>query len=120
MTSQEIERGNRMTRTEIGLGNKLIREFMNPDCYKMPRAKPYNSSWDLLMLVVEKIEATQDDYHGYFAVIISSNGCVIQGTKLRTDPENYHPAYFNQVYGETKLKATYAAVLQFLEWYNSH
>lgn len=78
----------------------------------------YHSSWEWLMPVVEKIESLHDDFHGYFGVHISSNSCTIQGTNLRTTPENFHPAYFNEVTHNTKIEATHLAIYQFIEWYN--
>lgn len=52
-----------------------------------------------------------------FGVYINSNSCTI-GTKLRTDPDNYHPAYFSEHLGEDKKEATIIAVDQFLDFYN--
>lgn len=78
----------------------------------------YHTSWDCLMPVVEKIEAIHDEFHGYFAVHISSNGCTIQGTKFRTDPGNEHYAYFNDVTHESKIMATHYMVYKFIQWYN--
>lgn len=80
----------------------------------------YHLSWDELMPVVEKIEATHHEFHGYFGVHISSNSCCIQGTKLRTDLGNEHYAYFNEVVHESKLLATYHCVYQFIVWYNEN
>ena len=72
------------------------------------------------MPVVEKIEKINDKFHGYFGVHVSSNSCTIQGTKLRTDAENFYPAYFSQHYGETKIEATWLAVVQFIQWYTNY
>lgn len=77
----------------------------------------FHSSWDWLMPVVEKIESIYDDFHGYFAVHIVSNGCTISGTKLRPGVVN---AYFNQEYADSKLKATYECVVKFIKWYNEY
>jgi hypothetical protein len=79
----------------------------------------YHISWDWLMPVVEKIESIHDEFHGYFGVHISSNSCTIQGTKLRTDPENFHAAYFDNVTHDTKIAATHLAVIQFIQFYNT-
>lgn len=107
-----------MTEQEIKDGNKLIRSFMEMPKYSM--VMPYNSCWDFLMPVVEKIESLYDEFHGHFGVHIYSNVCTIQGTKLRTDPENYHPAYLSDTNAmfETKLLSTWYNVLQFIKWYN--
>lgn len=80
----------------------------------------YDKSWDWLMPVVEKVESIWDDYHGYFGVHINSNSCTIQGTKLRTNPENYHPAYFADYTLGSKIESTYAAIVVFIIWYNEN
>lgn len=85
---------------------------------KSPENLNYHKDWNELMPVVEKIESIYDDFHGYFGVHISSNGCTIQGTKLRLDAGYEHYAYFNDVNHETKLLATYHMVYQFITWYN--
>lgn len=123
--------------------NKLIVEFMGAIAYKKaahshcfkkaPSGIPswsdnyltigdlqYNTSWDWLMPVVEKIESIWDDFHGYFGVHISSNSCCIQGTKLNTTIENPHYAYFNEVVADTKIQATWQAVTGFIQWYNNN
>ncbi len=80
----------------------------------------YHSSWDWLMPVVEKIEKIEDPHHGHFGVYISSNGCSIQATNLRTDkPMADPPHYFNDVVLDTKIKATWYAVIQFIQWYKN-
>ena len=120
-----------MTQDETIENNKLIAEFMKLPvselhgelCYAdwdgMHSVK-YHTSWDWLMPVVEKIESTETEFDGYFGVHISSNNCCIQGTRLRTDPEHFHPAYFNDVTLDTKILSTWQAVIQFLKWYNTN
>lgn len=125
-------------------GNKLIAEFMggvildkpsklsglwylggtheylfpNGNHYARPDQLAYHSSWSWLMPVVEKIEATQTEFDGYFGVHICSNGCTIAGTRLNTSIENPHYAYFNDITHESKLSSTWLAVIQFIQWYN--
>lgn len=77
----------------------------------------FNSSWDWLMPVIEKIEKIHDSFHGYFAVYIGSNSCTIQGTNLRTDPNNPHYAYYNNVTLDTKINSVYEAILNFIDFY---
>lgn len=79
----------------------------------------YHSYWDWLMPVVEKVESIETDFDGYFQVHISSNGCTISGTRLNTSIENPHYAYFNDVVHESKISATWLAIVQFLQWYNT-
>ena len=78
----------------------------------------FHIKWDRIMQIVEKIESTYDDFHGYFAVYIGGNSCTIQGTNLRTTKENFHPAYFDNVVAETKKQTTVVAIDRFLDWYN--
>jgi len=76
--------------------------------------------WKWIMEVVEAIEKIYDDFHGYFGVYINSNSCTIQGTNLRTDPDNYHPAYFSEHIGEDKKEAVIQAINESLIWYNEN
>ena len=97
--------------------NKLIAEFMGAEWHKdffkdvciiSPSNISYkfDTSWDWLMPVVEKIEALKH------RVEISHNGCLIESHK---DLDN---ARMNSGIGEiepTKLKATYKAVVKFIK-----
>lgn len=114
-------------------GNKLIAEFMG--CYgdthwsggesvfrygfkdthiterwhesQFDEMTPYHSSWDWLMPVVEKIEDL-----GY-SVFIQNDVCWIKvgraGMKMPLISE----------LGENKISATFAAITQFIQWYNT-
>lgn len=105
--------------------NELIAEFMqqskDPDgTYHL--APEYDSSWDWLIPVVEKIESIHDDHHGYFGVHISSNGCSIQGTNLHLAIDKlseYGAVYFSDYVLDSKLESTYRAVVEFIKWYKS-
>jgi hypothetical protein len=111
-----------MTEKEINEGNKLIAEFMGFRVFdkRYPRnhgigapeaewrdcivqKTKYHSSWDWLMPVVEKIEGLEnsDDYE----VDIFSNCCDIGG--------------IIEAVGKTKIDATYKAITQFIQWYNT-
>lgn len=94
----------------------LLQKFMGWAPTHPQEAKTID--WNNLMPVVERIESIYDDFHGYFGVYISSNCCTIQGTKLRTTSEDFHPAYFAEHYGKTKLGATKSAVVEFIKWHN--
>jgi len=78
----------------------------------------FASDWELLMSAVEFIESLEFEFHGKIGVHISSNNCTMQGTKLRLDPKNFHPALFMDFYGENKKQATFIAVSEFARRYN--
>lgn len=107
-----------MTQEQIE-GNKLIAEFMggklkhynlsNEPYYQMPNKQQwmperliYYSSWDWLMPVVEKIEKLG------LKCEIGIASCVIYSAKYNVE----------KVYAETKIKATWLAVVEFIKWYN--
>jgi len=88
--------------------NRLIAEFMGigSDYLK------YNSNWNWLMEVVEKIESLTDiNSSGCFMVLesIGFNAKFIldDGTRI-----------FNPCKGETKIEAVYNACVEFIKWYN--
>ena len=97
---------------------KLVEDFMGyADGYL-----PQKIRWNDVMPVVDKVESIYDDFHGYFGVHIYSNACTIQGTKLRTDPENFHPAYLSDPNAilNTKIESTWYNIVQFINWYNKN
>lgn len=80
----------------------------------------YHTSWEWLMPVVERVESLHDDFHGYFGVSIYSNSCTIQGTRLNTSSESFHPAYLsdpNAIF-PTKIESTWYNIVSFIKWYN--
>lgn len=102
------------------LPSNIYGRTMNGKYQFFPSLCKFHSDWNWIMEIVEAIEKTYDDFHGFFGVHISSNGCTIQGTKLRTSPENFHPAYFNSVTSETKKESTILAINLFLIWYEQN
>ena len=119
--------------------NKLIAEFMDYPSNDIWRTNTenklmseYHKSWDWLMPVVEKIESLDLKEYGYqweghdgeteynngsIFVEIEQDMCWIY-MNLSLDPlytlnEKTHRAKF-----DTKLEATYAAVVEFIEYYN--
>tara|TARA_R110000851_G_scaffold248445_2_gene400962 strand:+ start:1427 stop:2317 length:891 start_codon:yes stop_codon:yes gene_type:complete len=80
----------------------------------------YDTSWDWLMPVVEKIESIKDEHHGRFGVYIASNGCTIQAIKFISDKMSEPPMYFSDATLNTKLESTYYCVIKFIEFYNKH
>ena len=109
--------------------NKLIAEFMGvktitidrlksilkqnredgfistPQAYTLDELK-YDTSWDWLMPVVEKIESQQSE--GY-NILIEGNNCWIETQGISFEGMAI-----------TKLEATYKAVVQFIKEYNQN
>ncbi len=86
--------------------NKVIAEWIEK--YTKPELEGnYHTSWDWLIPVVDRIEATKK-----YIVAIVGNNCFIQ------DIESYkkmaHPTLFINEYGETKILAVHEAVYQFI------
>ncbi len=84
--------------------NKLLAEFLGVQHQKM--AMNFNSNWNLLMQVVEKIEA-----HGFTFDIKKNWSCITRkGEKIiiRWEEDN------------NKIEAVYNACLQFIQWYNQN
>lgn len=87
--------------------------FLNPEVLAS-NAYKFNSSWDWLMPVVEKIENLE--WRGeHIFICIDTYGCWIEhknkiickvGTKAYEDL--------------TKIEATHRAVLQFIKWHNKN
>jgi len=101
--------------------NKLIAKFMglryvsdpiSPTGYGWTNGKTpvsidlkYNSSWDWLMPVVEKIEDAATDTY----VEISESSTEIWGYPFRIN-----------IYKESKIESVYDAVVEFIKWYNKN
>lgn len=94
----------------------LISNFMG--YAPTPLEEYIDVTWNEIMPVVEKIEATYNDYHGYFGVHISSNSCTIQGTHLRTFGPDPIYAYMYDIALGSKLESTCHCIVQFIGWYN--
>jgi len=137
MTSQEIERGNRIVgykaaEMDVAAKNRIIAEFMGGEwphsfakdyvvfeqidfgdmggsygCYE--KDLHFDSSWSWLMPVVEKIE--QLDWN----INILRQTTDIYDIDFRFTGSG---KCFNGK-KNTKINSVYSAVLQFLEWYNS-
>lgn len=119
--------------------NKLIAKFMGETKYKDEEAwsitrhgyltvhgdfktkfraseLKYHKSWDWLMPVVEKIEEIAADnstetikYHRF---CVDMSGCFCSIT------DNQEDVLISESDGGTKLKSTFLAVVEFIEWYN--
>ena len=66
----------------------------------------YDTSWDWLMPVVEKIEIIEWEGKS-FEFYIVGKGCFLNDKPPTT-------------FGETKIEATYKAVVEFIKWYNKN
>lgn len=106
--------------------NKLIAEFLNmipasnetyPQLFRFEdndewftsEELKFNSDWNWLMEVVERIEETEIDNNilmlesiGNMAKFIFDDGC----------------RFLSDCIGETKIEAVYNAVVSFIKWYN--
>ena len=98
-------------------GNKLIAEFMaeEPEVLKrdLKRAgtlesMQFHKSWDWLMPIVEKIDSIIPDDS---FVTIEYNRCLITVLDGGFDID---------VIGNSRIEATYKAVVEFIKWYNSN
>jgi hypothetical protein len=125
------------TLTEQKTDNELIAEFMDTPVYQtyadvqavpIDDLKPYfladqikyDTSWDWLMPVVEKIQEPEISADAKrilrepAEVTIFYKNCQIE---YSDDDNEYSPP--NGVKGETKIEAVYKAVVDFIKWYNS-
>lgn len=98
---------------EILEGNKLIAEFegrINELCHHNNTSSPYDydKSWDWLMPVVERIDS-RTPYDP--CVTIEYNWCSI---KMLNGGFNI------EVVGNSRIEATYKAVVDFIKWYNEN
>jgi len=99
--------------------NKLIAEFMNypqsgidnkdPYYYAMKHCfdnnlMKYHSSWDWLMPVVEKIES------------LGLNTKIYTG---HTTIASRDASFISQKLNDSKIEATYEAVVEFIKWFNT-
>ena len=67
----------------------------------------YDSSWDWLMPVIEKIECMHDEKGNCFNVMMEAFECNISGAGLTLC-----------LSGHTKIDATYKSVVEFIKTYN--
>ncbi len=77
----------------------------------------FHWDWNLLMLVVEKIESTRDEDFGWFQVYINVNQCDIR-SKYAYLSDNNVKSYTsdpNAIF-ETKVQSTFYNVVNFLKF----
>ena len=87
----------------------------------------YHTSWDWLMPVVEKIESMQWIGVNKIYVQISDKSCSIwtyfdvkEFLRLTGDDKNEDGKYKVKITADTKIKATWLAIIDFIKWYNIH
>ena len=127
--------------------NKLIAEFMGDyfdsglqlayyirynKVYRIEDSQ-FHESWDWLMPVVEKIESLDLSEYGYtwkgidgeteynnqsIHVEIERNQCWIY-MNLQLDPPHTFNEKTSHIKFDTKIEAVYAAVVEFIEYYNN-
>jgi hypothetical protein len=120
MTQQEIQ--ERSEQIALMVGHKISE---NKECFKLPNKNGwinleiFHLDWGYLMEAVEFIEKLQYEFHGKIVAYISGNNCTIQGSKLNTNPENFHPALFMDFYGKDKQEAVFTAVSNFAKMFNN-
>lgn len=89
-------------------------KFMGAYLCRTHKELRYNSDWNWLMKVVEKVEKIEDEKYGRFAVYIGSNNCSIQSTKM----DKEYPKYRSDIDGPTKIWATFSMMINFIKGYN--
>ena len=109
-------------------------EYKNYTYHMKPKTfhLEFHKSWDWLMPVVEKIESLDLKEYGYqwegidgkteynngsICVEIERNRCWIY-MNLQLDPFHTFNEKSRGIEFPTKIEATYAAVVEFIEWYN--
>jgi hypothetical protein len=85
--------------------------------FRCTKYNTYHEDWNMLMPVVEKIEALD----GLYIVEIFARACIISYMVNHNWPEDKGiVAHFNASNTNSKLEATYQAVVQFIQWYNQN
>ena len=93
-------------------GAGLISSTNAEDLYKFLKYN-YNTDWNRLMQVVEKIESLDS---GIYTLIFQQKSCLIWNNDKGEELE-----FFNSSFkAETKIEAVYNACLEFIKWYNEN
>ena len=136
-----------MTNEEL-VNNEIIADFVGytieGDYITMPdmlealliEDLKYHNSWDDLMPVVEKIESLDHTWHEEIKSTFYVDGFMIgqensksvsvhltvfnadKITEIKLCDLSYGVKYFKKSFFKTKIKAVYAAVIEFIKWYN--
>lgn len=101
-----------MTKEEIIEGNKLIDEFNEFYLKNLGFSDTelnYNTSWDCLMPVVEKINNLNSKYEiNIYSLVVTLFSYSPGETKAKFDNSKF-----------TKIIAVWLTVIEFIKWYNS-
>lgn len=132
MTEQEIIEGNRLIAEFMGGTTTTIDTCANHGQMQIPEwafilydfdtlklgAYGYNSSWDWLMPVVEKIEKLPYTRYvtGGFSTAITSSWSFISPTEDGLREPEFKSM---QGLGKSKIQAVYDTVIQFIQWHNN-
>tara|TARA_R110000772_G_scaffold44113_1_gene101538 strand:+ start:348 stop:710 length:363 start_codon:yes stop_codon:yes gene_type:complete len=116
-----------MNQEEITQGNILIAKFMGNKEYRLEAFRGsvstldnfienpcYNNSWDWLMPVVEKIETLSFKKGRHFYLHVTQ--CYVHFRIDRMNNDLF--SQWGSGGGHGKLKATYSAVVEFINWDN--
>ena len=105
-----------------GGGNELIANFMENPMIILPQMLEYNTSWDWLIPVIEKIESLWIG-HGQMRCKIERTHCQISdrggyyamNSDLKKDYQLGGACFSNNY---TKIENTYRMVVEFIKWHN--
>lgn len=99
-------------------GNELIAAFMGYPLTKEVGLLSFDSDWNLLMPVVEKIEGLNNGKS--FSFYIVKNECDIAfASKWDEKGNEFDAPYFIQK-KESKIQSTWLAVVEFILWYKTY
>lgn len=104
--------GNKLIAKFLGcvIGNSGVALFEDGTTISIYQLN-YHGDWNLLVEVVEKIEGLLNEKsERYLEVFIVGNSCQI------CHVNGYH---FSTIQSTSKFEATYKAVLEFIQWYNT-
>lgn len=104
----------------IGEKNKLVAEFMNFEWFEINKpyiavrkpnggVKHFQTDWNDLMEVVEKIETLPDEK---FQIEINGKWCNF------FDMKTFKSIEFEKAENESKIQNCFEAVVMFIRWYN--
>lgn len=120
MKEQEIKEGNKLIAIFMDLteNNNGLSYFVETQGWTSPLNLLYDTSWDWLMPVIEKITEIDitpaPNWSGYRIEIVPRGYVKISGFPM-------HPSITTNVSIEGSLiNAVYKAVVEFIKWYNEN